>query len=657
MIIESVRVKNFCGILDATLECDSLTALVGGNGCGKSTFLKAISVFYQPSPRITASDFYNDDITHPIEVTITFAGLGTQALELFKRYVRGDSLTVSRVLTMNGGKVAAKYHGIRLQHPEFTSVRVETSKVEQRKRFNDLRADNRFSSLPSARSAEEALAELEKYETAHPEECQPEADDGQFFGFNAVGAGYLGRFTRFLLIPAVRDAAADGLDSRGTPITELMDLVVRKALVNREDLKRLQDEASARYREIVDPSNLIELGQLQKTLTDTLQKYVPDAAINIEWSTASEIDIPMPQATVKLVEHSYPSIVTNAGHGLQRAFVLTMLQSLAAARSNQEQQVSEATGEIADSDSEVPDLVLAIEEPELFQHPPRQRHFASILYSLANDPIPGVAQKTQVIYTTHSAHFVGLDRFQQVRVCHKVDNGTDAPRITRVAQVTLDNIAKRLSGVSQGGGTGSQPTWEQLRPRLQTTMTPLINEGFFAEAVALVEGDEDRSAIITIADLRGLSLEEQGILVIPCNGKGNLRAPFVIFSQFGIKTYLIWDGDCSNPSEASNNKQFLRLLGQSEVDFPETQVNENFACFHCKLQETIRDEFGGSSYNNIMADCIANLGLRNREESQKNPIAIAHCIEQAYQQGLRSATLERIVEKILNMKAAGHCGG
>ena len=42
MILESVRVQNFRSIKDATLYCDKLTALVGANGSGKSSFLKAI---------------------------------------------------------------------------------------------------------------------------------------------------------------------------------------------------------------------------------------------------------------------------------------------------------------------------------------------------------------------------------------------------------------------------------------------------------------------------------------------------------------------------------------------------------------------------------------------------------------------------------------
>ncbi len=44
MIIESMCVKNFRSILDETLNFEQLTALVGANGSGKSSFLRALEL-------------------------------------------------------------------------------------------------------------------------------------------------------------------------------------------------------------------------------------------------------------------------------------------------------------------------------------------------------------------------------------------------------------------------------------------------------------------------------------------------------------------------------------------------------------------------------------------------------------------------------------
>jgi putative ATP-dependent endonuclease of the OLD family len=48
--IKLVRIRNFRSILDADIECDSLTALVGRNGAGKSSILKTIELFYSMPP-------------------------------------------------------------------------------------------------------------------------------------------------------------------------------------------------------------------------------------------------------------------------------------------------------------------------------------------------------------------------------------------------------------------------------------------------------------------------------------------------------------------------------------------------------------------------------------------------------------------------------
>ena len=55
MQIKNINVKNFRSILDESLPCDSLTALVGRNGSGKSSFLSALEIFYDPSASITTT--------------------------------------------------------------------------------------------------------------------------------------------------------------------------------------------------------------------------------------------------------------------------------------------------------------------------------------------------------------------------------------------------------------------------------------------------------------------------------------------------------------------------------------------------------------------------------------------------------------------------
>lgn len=100
MYIDKVMVRNFRSIVDETLVCDDLTALVGANGAGKSTFLRAIELFYSPTPRIDAEDFYAHDISQEIEISITFGRLSAEAIKIFSSYIQGNTLTVERVFKM-----------------------------------------------------------------------------------------------------------------------------------------------------------------------------------------------------------------------------------------------------------------------------------------------------------------------------------------------------------------------------------------------------------------------------------------------------------------------------------------------------------------------------------------------------------------------------
>src|SRR3972149_1152293 len=123
MIIESVRVENFRSILDETLHCEQLTALVGANGSGKSSFLRALEMFYSPSPKIDPEDYYDRNTSTEIVIAIAFKELSAEAEELFSKYVQGDTLTVERVFVWDGVKAMPTYHGAILQNPGFQGIR------------------------------------------------------------------------------------------------------------------------------------------------------------------------------------------------------------------------------------------------------------------------------------------------------------------------------------------------------------------------------------------------------------------------------------------------------------------------------------------------------------------------------------------------------
>lgn len=642
MIIKSMGVKNFRSILDETLNFEELTALVGANGSGKSTFLRALELFYSTSPRFDIEDFYNSETNRDASIAVTYKELSETAKDKFRSYMQGDNLTIERVFSWDGSKAGTKLHGSRLQNPDFQAVRVTGSATDKKNAYESLRSKEEYSNFPKWKNATETPELLSQWEINNPSRCKMMRDEGQFFGFKEVGEGYLGRFTQFLFIPAVRDASADAAESRGSVLTTLMDLVVRSVIANKEAVVKLKEETQKQYKDIMDVDKLTELKTLSDQINSTLKTFVSNASVVLKWLPLGDIDIPMPKADVKLKEDSYESAVIRAGHGLQRAFILTMLQHLAIA------QAGSAKKE-PNKPNDLPCLVLAIEEPELYQHPNRQRHLAKILLQLASGETPGVAHKTQIVYSTHSPLFVGIDRIDQIRLLRKVLSEESKPKVTKIITTNLDKVAEAVWKAD--GATGDKYTGKTLLPRLKAIMTPWMSEGFFADVAVLVEGEDDRAAILGAAKgTKRLELESEGFSVIPCGGKTCIDRPAIIFQQLGIPVYVIWDSDKGNSkAKPKDNHRLLRLMKQKEEDWP-SKVEDNFACFEEKLEKTLCNEIGEEYFEGCLTECRDDFCIPEKEHAIKNPTVIATIIQKAQGEGRTSKTFNSILEKIIALK-------
>jgi predicted ATP-dependent endonuclease of OLD family len=111
------------------------------------------------------------------------------------------------------------------------------------------------------------------------------------------------------------------------------------------------------------------LNELSTSLGARLAEWAhPEAHLTVKWQQdiQKSVRLEEPFAQIVVREGNFSGNLSRFGHGLQRAYLLALLQEL----SN-----SENEGQ--------PTLVLAIEEPELYQHPPQCQHLATILRNLA----------------------------------------------------------------------------------------------------------------------------------------------------------------------------------------------------------------------------------------------------------------------------------
>lgn len=661
MIIRTVRVRNFRCIKDETLHCERLTILVGANGSGKSTFLRALDLFYTPHAKYSEEDFYNRETSEPIIITVTFTELTEQEKRQFASHVDGETMTVEKELAWPLGKGSQKYFGSAMRCPDFQQVRTADKVSAKRKAYQDLVNSGSFPELPSLlnnASAEQIEKALQEWEKAHSETLQWVRDEGQFFGFKEVGQAHLERYTRFLYVPAVRDASEDATEGKGSVISELMDLVVRSTLAQRDDVRKLREDTQRRYAEIMNPSQLTELRTLAGRMTKTLDTFAPGAQIQLNWLPGEAIEIPMPKADVKVVEDGYPSAVERTGHGVQRAFILTALQHLALAQAPETREneaiqqhpsdapMSGVPPEGNASTPTLPNLILGIEEPELYQHPSRQRHLSRVLSQLATRGIEGVTQNTQIIYTTHSPLLVDLQRFHQIRLLRKEKVEDGKPKQTKVFQATIQEVTQVIK---KAHGVAGNYLPEGVHARSQALMTPWTNEGFFANVVVLVEGEDDRAAILGMAKAMGYEFESMDIAVIPCMGKKNLHKAAAIFMALKIPTYVVWDSDEGKKTKSEDNRCLLCLFDAPLEDYP-GKVTENFACFKRDMDTTLRQELTPDTYDSLLEQCMGNFGYDDIKQARKNPLVVKTIIEEASKIGKDCTTLKQIVTAVLKLR-------
>lgn len=646
MQLTNARVKNFRSLREVSVSFGLHTALIGGNGAGKSSILKAIDKFYSSAKVLDADDHFGRDTSNAVEIELTFGELNPQELEDFGSRVRDGRLTVTRVF--DGSSSGGRYFGSVPQNADFVSIRAHATAGPKLAAYRALRNGNPdySAALPAAASAVAAEEAMLAWEDAHPETLTLHPDDGQFFGFQNAGRGALKRHTSFVFVPAVREASADAADGKSSAIGQLLELVVRSAILQRQDVVQFKNDMTARYQQLVAPENMPELGQLAGRLTTNLKGLYRDAEVGLAWRAVADFPVPLPVADVSLSDDGFGGPVDRQGHGLQRAFVFTLLQHLAKTSAPAAQNVdADQQAAMPALPPQAPNLILAIEEPELYQHPTKQRHFTTVLRGLSNGTLPGVDSPTQIMFGSHSPMFVALDKADEIRLVRRVDCEGSEFKQCELRSLDLGVIANQLATAWQKNP--DTYTAATLTPRLHILGTELA-EGFFAHGVVLVEGRSDKAMLYASAKLLGKSFEEAGIAVLSAEGKGNLDKPYAIFRALGIPIYVLWDCD-EGLKEGAANLALLRLVRPDEnilTALPETVVAETYAHFANTLETLLKAELTPALHGTCLAGACEPFGLTPNDDNQKVPEVMHQTLLAARLQGGACPTLERIVKSI-----------
>lgn len=637
MRLESVHIKNFRAIKDQVVKFSDYTCFVGPNGAGKSTVLIALCVLFRYSTDSTTNllvlgqeDFHHKNTDEDIEITATFTDLNEDAQKKLAHYYRQDKLIVSAIAKWikdtNSAPVIqyGKREVMKAFVPFFEAHDNPKFKVEDLRR---LYADCKTAvpALPDEKTKAAMHEALRTYEEAHPQECTLVNSQDEFYGGAGKAQNLLAQFIQWEYVAAVKDATTEQLEARKTVLGRILERTVRLKMALNEPLEKLRDEAYERYSKLLKEHEK-ELRELGASLTARMSDWAhPDARIKLEWrDDESQVSIADPLAKIKAAEGTFEGDLPRFGHGFQRSFLLALLQELVAIG---------ATGG--------PKLILACEEPELYQHPPQIRHLASVFDSLTE-------QGTQVLVCTHNPLFIRGENFEEIRFVAKDRQKGHA----EVRHLRFDDVAEKIEKVS-----GDRPKrLEGTALRVSQALKPNINEMFFTGVLVLVEGLEDAAYISTQLVLRNswTDFRRYGGHIVICDGKGKMAMPLAIALGLKIPTFVVFDADLSRQDKQDkgkhekDNKMLMELCGHSgKSPWPtDTMWESNMVVWSENIATAISGEFGGEWH----ALCDASKqkqGVHDQADIFKCESYIQSLMSDLWDQQRISKNLETLCEKLI----------
>ncbi len=569
MKIQSVRIKNFRTLKDVTIPFDSVTTFIGPNGSGKSTVLRALDWFFNGKPgSLTEKDYSFGATDEDIEVQITFADLTEKDRSELGKYAPAGAATFT-AWKRRGADGNEGLSANSKSYAPFNVIRGNGSAADKKAAYNALRTSDSSLGLPSWSSVDAANQAMQTWEAGHTDQLveAPESLQTNFFGFNS--GGKMSGLFDFVLVTADLRAREESIDGKSSIIGRILERSVDRAAAD-EEIAKIVEDSRAKQQEVYEEKFKAQLEVMMKQLNEVVASYSSGRTIMV---TPVEVELKAPRTTfdVAVLDGTTETEVERQGHGFQRTLLISALQLLA------QSGAASAEGVIC----------MAIEEPELFQHPIQAQTFAKVLRSLAED----AGKRIQVTYATHSPYFLETRHFDQVR---RLMRSSDKTPVVTVHLATVPDVKDKLKGVLSADTVDRQ---------LDGIVSNQLAVALFAHRAFLVEGTTDSSVFYGIGDKKSLgSLEAAGVCIVPVGGKTSILLAHAILTSMGIPVYALFDADRGFEARAkakgraqdkidgdrqthvAGNRAALRYLGRTEEDFPSAIVADDVAIFEDDLE-------------------------------------------------------------------------
>lgn len=613
MRIRSLQVSGFRPLRDVEMPLDDLTILLGPNGSGKSSLLAALRLFFDPRLLLDERDIWkgpDGETADEVRIAVTFDRLTPAAREAFADYLEVDDLL--RVERHFNGAGLGIYLAHRAAVPAFSAVR--NLPKGHREAYNDLVASGKFDGLETARNKDEAFEGMTAWESSNPEQCERAAEEVAFLQHSAGHPTAVATYLTFLFVGALEQPSIH-LDAQGQgAIASLIREVVDTAELD-EQFASIATEADNQTREILAASQSM-FDKFEAATAAALERFAHGFSVRLSWAKGGGTSTGQPRirATVQR-DGDVETDLEYQGHGIQRSLMYGVL-------------TAQVTTEQAEDGRT---LLLAIEEPEAFQHPLSARVLADTFRELSD-------HRFQVIHTTHSPDLLSPRSIRGIRLFGR----SDGHAATSIEAFDLASFVDRMSNATDNDTFRE----ESSAARLQANLERHVLEGLFARACVVVEGAEDEAIIRAACELSGMPLDSAGVAIVQAHGKRSIPLLVAFLTQAGVPCYPLFDLDRGKKDAKAQNRgaerELLSLLGEEpSTELEATAVMPRYACFELDLGTTVAQELG-KHYSDALEAESENLGFTLQQGRKVAPV-LRSALESAAKAGLKSSTLEQVV--------------
>lgn len=355
-MISMVSCRNFRALRDVDVPLGPLTSIVGANGSGKTSFLRAMNLVlgtYWPSLRSISvpEDFTNFATSEPLEVVVTFS----EALE------RDDRLGT---------------------HADVFALRLACSEYKRKTKKGDV-GDLHLDFAPLG------LGGKDLYAASTPPRKGVRPD---FRPLTNVSSGVRDQ-ARILFIDHRRSVTQHLPTMRGSILGQLFQPALKE--FERPGDGSGRTEFSARYQHAMEALRTPRVQEVEEVVAETTKRMLgflgsaTTRRLEIGFGFADPAN---PFSSLRLIYSEEGREIPGAelGLGIQSALVIGIFEAL--------RQLGDPVG------------CLVVEEPEMYLHPQAQRYFFRLLSEIA------AGGECQVVYSTHSPIFADVGHFEAVRL-------------------------------------------------------------------------------------------------------------------------------------------------------------------------------------------------------------------------------------------------